>query len=749
MNHNDQSQSFSSVNTDPGPILGIESQDSTRLTSSPVLGLTDSNITIAPAQLNDGKLHALDIVGENYEIISLIGVGGMGYVYRVRHRILQKQYAMKTLSSQHVSEIAWRRLQVEAQAIARMNHPNIVGIHNLGLHEDRLPYYVMDLLDGESLADRLKRGTLTLAQALPIFIEVCKGLGYAHKKGIIHRDIKPGNIILLKTPDSSGATVKIVDFGIAKLSGASDPSNQNLTCIGEVFGSPYYMSPEQCEGKRIDARSDIYSVGCTIFEALVGHPPFRGNNPVQTMVMHQSHEPPSMSATSGKNFPDEIEELVATLLAKAPMDRYQTLDKVAEDLQAIASGREVQTKALFDTHTFFAAKEEDDDEQAPRKNLALPITVAIIAIAAVLVSASIWFFQSKQNEHLPRAAEKAPERAQVAKKIDTASSIATSSKTSAKISGTQKQPFSHMAIGKNGKAVKQFDFPDDIYLGRIIVGEGSEYWEAKGKQFPALAKLELVASPQLMAQLDYFDRFRADDLYGVRLFQQAMPQQKQASGNNSENSKSTDFLLPENYESDITAAIKHLQHMTSLKKLDLLDAPNANDSCIVEMNKLANLTELRASKTGISGLGLSQLTRLKQLSSLTYSEGTQISTLLKALAGSKKLTSLGLDRPVDRSLTLSDLRLIASCKNLTRLDLDDCKIDRSGLAILSTLPHLKMLYASDNKIDQECFSEIKAMSNLESIDFDSRSWTPYCQLTFNRLFPKIKHVKFEKDSKVI
>ena len=156
------------------------------------------------------------------------------------------------------------------------------------------------------------------------------------------------------------------------------------------------------------------------------------------------------------------------------MDRYQTLDKVAEDLQAIASGREVQTKALFDTHTFFAAKEEDDDEQAPRKNLALPITVAIIAIAAVLVSASIWFFQSKQNEHLPRAAEKAPERAQVAKKIDTASSIATSSKTSAKISGTQKQPFSHMAIGKNGKAVKQFDFPDDIYLGRIIVGEGSE-----------------------------------------------------------------------------------------------------------------------------------------------------------------------------------------------------------------------------------------------------------------------------------
>lgn len=739
MNHNDQSQSFSSVNTDPGPILGIESQDSTRLTSSPVLGLTDSNITIAPAQLNDGKLHALDIVGENYEIISLIGVGGMGYVYRVRHRILQKQYAMKTLSSQHVSEIAWRRLQVEAQAIARMNHPNIVGIHNLGLHEDRLPYYVMDLLDGESLADRLKRGTLTLAQALPIFIEVCKGLGYAHKKGIIHRDIKPGNIILLKTPDSSGATVKIVDFGIAKLSGASDPSNQNLTCIGEVFGSPYYMSPEQCEGKRIDARSDIYSVGCTIFEALVGHPPFRGNNPVQTMVMHQSHEPPSMSSASGKNFPDEIEELVATLLAKAPMDRYQTLDKVAEDLQAIASGREVQTKALFDTHTFFTAKEEDDDdEQAPSKNLALPITVVIIAIAAVLVSASIWFFQSKQNEHRPSAAEKAPAKAQVAKNIDTASSIATSSKTSAKISGTQKQPFSHIAIGKDGKAVKQFDFPKDNYLGRIIIDNSTEYWEAKGtQQFPPTARLELVASPQLMAQLDNLARFRADDLYGVHLFQQAMPPQK--AGNTS-----GEFTLPDSYESDIESAVKHLLHLTELKKLDLIDCPNATDKCLAQINKLPNLIELRASKTSISGQGLSQLTRLKDLQILTYSEGTQITTLLKALAGSKKLTSLGLDRPSGRLLTLTDLRLIATCKNLTHLDIDHCALDQDGLEILATLPHLKMLCSGDSKLDQRCLPILKKIPNLDAIDFDSKSWTPHCQALLRKQFPKIKTAVIEK-----
>lgn len=737
MNHNDQSQSFSGINTDPGPNLSLDCQDSTRLTGGPNLGLTDSNITIAPAQLNDGKLHALDIVGENYEIISLIGVGGMGYVYRVRHRILQKQYAMKTLSSQHVSEIAWRRLQVEAQAIARMNHPNIVGIHNLGLHEDRLPYYVMDLLDGEALADRLKRGSLTLAQALPIFIEVCKGLGYAHKKGIIHRDIKPGNIILLKEPDSSGATVKIVDFGIAKLSGASDPNNQNLTCIGEVFGSPYYMSPEQCEGKRIDARSDIYSVGCTLFEALVGHPPFKGNNPVQTMVMHQSQEPPSMSAASGKNFPDEIEELVATLLAKAPMDRYQSLDKVAEDLQSIASGREVKTKALFDTHTFFAPEEQEPEDQ-PTRRLSTGVILALAA-ATVLIAAASWFFIAKQSDHGSSAKQVGAKAAATPVKTQADRKASTTSDTRAKaISAAEKQPFSHITIGPDGKQVKQFDFPTDNYLGRMFINESTEYWSAKGsRQFPISTKLELVASPQLMDQLYNLERFRPDDLWGIRLFQQAMPPEKPGSGNG-------EFMLPESYESDIELAIKHLQRLTGLKKLDLVECPNATDKCIDQINKLPSLTVLRASKTNISGQGLSKLTRIKELEKLTYAEGTDVSALLKAIAGSKKLTTLGLDRPAGRTLTLSDLKLIASCKNLTRLDLDDCKLDREGLAILATLPHLKMLYASGNKLDESCFPILKQMPNLEEVDFDAPSWTPHCQKILRRQFPKISTIIFDK-----
>ncbi len=280
----------------------------------------------------EGQLQPGDKV-DDYEIVSLLGAGGMGYVYKVHHTILQKFYALKTLSPDKVTENSWYRLQQEAQAIARMTHPNVIAIHNLGMHLGIVPFYVMDLLEGENLADLINRtGPLTLETALPIFIAVSKGLGYAHKKGIVHRDVKPGNIVLLNAPDASGSRVKLVDFGVAKLSGGT-ADKQNLTAAGEIFGSPYYMSPEQCLGKKVDGRSDIYSLACTFFEILTGAPPFRGANPIQTMMMHQTQTPPTLTqVTGGKYFPEAMEVLIAEMLAKAPMDRYQNLDEVVSEL---------------------------------------------------------------------------------------------------------------------------------------------------------------------------------------------------------------------------------------------------------------------------------------------------------------------------------------------------------------------------------------------------------------------------------
>lgn len=688
VNQNDQSQSSQSLESsyfESGQVS--DGQESTRLTSGYAFDLADSSITAPPPLLMDGKLRPLDLVGENYEIISLLGVGGMGYVYRVRHRILQKLFAMKTLSSQQVTEIAWRRLQVEAQAIARMNHPNIVGIHNLGLHEERLPYYVMDLLDGEALADRLKREhTLSLAQALPLFIEVCSGLAYAHKKGIIHRDIKPGNIILLKQPDSAGATVKIVDFGIAKLSGVSDPNIQHLTSLGEVFGSPYYMSPEQCIGGRIDARSDIYSLGCTLFEALVGHPPFKGANPVRTMIMHQSQEPPTLSNASGKNFPDAIEQVVATLLAKAPMDRYQSLEKVAHDLRAIQAGRELEKAALFTTQTLEI--ESRNNLKQPNK-LLRGLGATIVLSLLLFISLTVMLIQVRPNSAniktaaTPRGSNVlVPQSPRAIKtELNAVSSI-----------GIETQPFSRIVKDQGGKEVKRFDFPADDFLGRIHFGgaSGKRYGAQGTVIFPVDAELHLDTSPQLMARLEYFKRFRPDDFCAIWLFQQAMPEPAKRE-------PSSEFSLPESYDSDIAKALFYMKHLSGLRRLDLSYCSNATDRQIAAIDQLAGLTELSVGHTRISGQGLAQLKCLKRLRALDYPDGTQLTTLLKALAGSSELRCLTIGDSHGSSLSSEDCKLIATCKNLAQLELAGMKLNSEGVAALTRLPHLKLVYTKVGK----------------------------------------------------
>jgi serine/threonine protein kinase len=203
----------------------------------------------------------------------------MGHVYHVCHKVLNGEYAVKTLSGEEVNEVAWKRFQVEAQAIAMMHHPNVIGIYNYGLHDGVLPYYAMDLLKGTDLEKRIRsEGPLEISEAARIFVEVCAGVEYSHSKGIIHRDIKPGNIFLLETPGASGETVKVVDFGMVKLTHDKSQHIQSLTGVGIAVGSPHYMSPEQCMGLAVDARSDVYSLGCSLFETLTGAFPFRGRN---------------------------------------------------------------------------------------------------------------------------------------------------------------------------------------------------------------------------------------------------------------------------------------------------------------------------------------------------------------------------------------------------------------------------------------------------------------------------------------
>jgi serine/threonine protein kinase len=269
---------------------------------------------------------------DNYELLGVIGEGGMGVVYKARQIHLNRLVAIKTLRTAGYSQQALKRFEREAKAASGLVHPNLITIRDYGVDNESQPYMIFDFIDGLTLSELIGReGQIEVDKALDVFIQLAKGLSYAHHRGVLHRDIKPSNIII----SGDYREVKIVDFGIAKVLDTVE-GEQKLTQTGEIFGTPLYMSPEQSAGKMLDARSDLYSLGCVLFEALTAIPPLVGESAITTIIKHQNEVPPTLrEASLGKKFPAALEQLVTKLLAKQPDQRYQTADDLIEDLRSI------------------------------------------------------------------------------------------------------------------------------------------------------------------------------------------------------------------------------------------------------------------------------------------------------------------------------------------------------------------------------------------------------------------------------
>ena len=285
------------------------------------------------------------IIDGRFEVVSVLGEGGMGIVYSVRHAEMERTVALKMLRASLAHEpdkIA--RFRNEAKALSSLNHRNIIQVHSIGVTASGQPYIVMEELNGESLADIIKkRGPLSYQEALPLFIDVCNGVNYAHQYGIIHRDIKPSNLIVID--DNGKPLVKIVDFGIAKILG----SDQALTQPGTLLGSVHYLSPELIEGKPADRISDNYALGCTLYELLSGQPPFAGDNIYETVQLQQQSAPPAVNAVfPGAHIPDTLEQVLHRAMARDPGQRYQTAEQLTSDLSSMIAGHgSVEQKSLF------------------------------------------------------------------------------------------------------------------------------------------------------------------------------------------------------------------------------------------------------------------------------------------------------------------------------------------------------------------------------------------------------------------
>lgn len=279
------------------------------------------------------------IVDRKYEINSVIGRGGMGVVYKVRHLILDRPFAIKVIHPYLASDSKnRRRFQREAQAASRLTHPNLATVFDWDVMEDGRPYIVMYYIEGVKLSDLIRiRHTVPTVSWISIFMQICEALAHAHNQGVLHRDLKPTNVILSKSGDAAHF-VKVVDFGIAKFLKESSLEAKDLTETGEVFGSPLYMSPEQCMGRKLDVRSDIYSLGCVMYESLTGICPFYGDSLFETMTKHVKMEPNAFADVDpGSKTPKALEAIVMKALQKNPDLRFQSMKALNRELALLLS----------------------------------------------------------------------------------------------------------------------------------------------------------------------------------------------------------------------------------------------------------------------------------------------------------------------------------------------------------------------------------------------------------------------------
>lgn len=350
-----------------------------------------------------------------FEIKSMLGKGGMSVVYKAEHQMMHRLVAIKVLIAN--DPLSLKRFNLEARLAASLQHPNIVTMFDFGVSEEGLPFIAMDFIEGRTLAGVIASdGALPYTRALPIFLQACDALAYAHSKGVIHRDLKPSNFMLVQTETTE--RLVLLDFGIAKQLEPTEEMQQ-LTATGDIFGSPLYMSPEQCIGQKLDARADIYSLGCVMYEVLASRPPFVGKTALDTLQMH-IHEQPRSFKDLNKDLevPPYLEHIVLKSLERDLARRYQTVTELWDDLKKFEKNPTgpfgtvpdsvPTTPASADFNPEMELERLESRSEASDKEPAAPVARkriryfdALIVVLALLVTAPAIYLLNPHSYHAP------------------------------------------------------------------------------------------------------------------------------------------------------------------------------------------------------------------------------------------------------------------------------------------------------------------------------------------------------------
>ncbi|MGH2699653.1 MAG: Stk1 family PASTA domain-containing Ser/Thr kinase, partial [Actinomycetota bacterium] len=336
-----------------------------------------------------------ELYGNRYRVVGLLGTGGMARVYRARDELLNREVALKVLNERLSSDPSFvERFRREAQNAAGLNHPNIVALYDYGDKDDRY-FIVMELIEGRSLSEVIDEdGALMPERAAEIARDTASGLGRAHESGIVHRDVKPHNIMITKT----GQT-KVTDFGIARAVGGD--AEATMTQTGMVIGTAAYLSPEQAQGNPVDARSDVYSLGCVLHEMLTGDAPFAGDTPLAIAYKHV-RENPERASEVNSDVPDALDAIVMKAMSKNPDNRYADANEMAEDLDRFLAGQRVDatpflaatsvmgagagTRAMSEREAYEEYPEEEERKSNTGKYILITLLVlGLLALGAFLL----------------------------------------------------------------------------------------------------------------------------------------------------------------------------------------------------------------------------------------------------------------------------------------------------------------------------------------------------------------------------
>ena len=323
-----------------------------------------------------------------------IGRGASGTVYEGVQLSVNRKVAIKVLNPKHRDEKYRLRFDREALAIASMNHPNCVTIYDYG-HDDALDqlYMVMEFVEGRTLAKVQRYDSLSISQILDISIQILKGLEHAHERGILHRDLKPANVVI--TDDGNA---KVLDFGMAAIRGSMDEEGKRITRDGAIYGTPPYMSPEQCNGERgVDHRTDLYSFGVMLFELIEGHLPYDSTRAIDILVKHINEPIPSITT---EGVPTELSDIVNRLLQKRPDDRFESATDVIHELE---SARSIQSRTgSFSTPIATSVSEVVDTWDRAERGVSRQIKLAISLSAMLLFGlAYAWFANMEERSEVP------------------------------------------------------------------------------------------------------------------------------------------------------------------------------------------------------------------------------------------------------------------------------------------------------------------------------------------------------------